>query len=126
MDGDMSEQDDKVRKEVDGAQRARPGRRTVDERRDAVLALMSGKATVDQLARQYGVRPETIEGWREAALAGVEESLRRGQKSARELELERENDQLRGAVTDLSIEKAILKRELDTCRPPSGPGRSRR
>ncbi len=39
--------------------RGRPGRRTVAEKRDAVMRLLSGRATADQLARQYGVLPET-------------------------------------------------------------------
>jgi transposase-like protein len=92
-----------------------------------VLELMGGKATVDQLARRYGVKPETVEGWRQDAMDGLEAALRRGNgRSGRELELEKENRELRGAVTDLSIEKAILKRELDKCRPPSVPARSRR
>ena len=35
--------------------RGRPGRRSVEERRDAVLALLAGKASVDVLAKKYGV-----------------------------------------------------------------------
>ena len=128
----MSEQRQGVaedRPEVEGGQRGRPGRRSVEERRSAVLELISGKATVDQLARRYGVEPETVEAWRQDAMDGLEAALRRGTgRTARELELEleKENRELRGAVTDLSIEKAILKRELDKCRPPSVPARSRR
>lgn len=126
----MSEQQQGVaedRPEADGGQRGRPGRRSVEERRSAVLELISGKATVDQLARRYGVKADTVEGWRQDALDGLEGALRRGTgRTARELELEKENRELRGAVTDLSIEKAILKRELDKCRPPSVPARSRR
>ena len=41
--------------------RARPGRRTTEERMQAVLALLSGKATVDQLAARHGVLPSTID-----------------------------------------------------------------
>ncbi len=126
----VSEQDKDVggdRPEVDGGQRGRPGRRSVEDRRSAVLELIGGKATVDQLARRYGVKSETVEGWRQDALEGLEAALRRGTgRTGRELELEKENRELRGAVTDLSIEKAILKRELDKCRPPSVPARSRR
>ena len=98
------------RVEEDGALRGRPGRRSVEERKTAVLELISGKATVDQLARRYGVRPDTIEGWRVDALAGIEESLRRGTgRTQREVELEKENRELRDTVTDLSIDKAMLK-----------------
>lgn len=123
----MSEQENKDRPEENGAQRGRPGRRSAADRTAAVLELMAGKATVDQLARRFGVRPETIEGWRQDALGGIEQAMRQGSgRSAREAELEREVRDLRAAVTDLSIDKALLKRELDKCRPPSGPARSSR
>lgn len=106
--------------------RGRPGRRSVEDRRQAVLELLAGKATVDQLARRYGVKPETVEGWREAALAGVEEALRRGSgKSERERELERENEVLRNALTRQTMKSELLERALED-RPPSRPGKSRR
>ena len=88
----MSNDDEKRREGamVDGAQRGRPGRRSVAERQEAVMALMAGKATVDQLALRYGVKPATIEGWRQQALSGVEQALRQGGRTPRELELELE------------------------------------
>lgn len=114
------------RPEVDGGQRGRSGRRGVQDRKDAVLQRLAGKAPVDPLARQYGVRPESVEGWRADALSGVEEAPRRGGgPTPRVRELEREVRDLRAAVTDPSIDKALLKRELDRCRPPSGPAGSR-
>ena len=124
MDDDMS-QDEKDREEVDGGQRGRPGRRSVGERTQAVMELLAGKATIDQLARRSGVRSETIEGWREDALAGISEALRRGSgKTARESDLERENRDLKAAVTQLSIEGAILTRAVES--RPTVPARSRR
>lgn len=39
-----------------------PGRRTVEERQQAVLELFAGKATVDQSARRLSVHASTIEG----------------------------------------------------------------
>ena len=73
-----------------GVQRGRPGRRTAEDRTTAVVELLSGKASVDTLARGFGVTPETIEKWREEALAGLAEAMRRGAKSPRERELERD------------------------------------
>jgi transposase-like protein len=97
----------------------------VEEKRTAVLALLAGKATVDQLARQYGVHADTIEKWREAAMAGVEASLRSGGVSPRERELERENNELRSVVTTLSIDRELLKREVTKHKGPTKPGKSR-
>ena len=115
----------KDREVVEGAQRGRPGRRSVEDRTQAVLELLAGKATVDQLARRFGVRAETIEGWRDDAMGGIAEAMRRGSgRTPREIELEREVRELKAAVTDLSIEKALLKRAVES--RPTGPARSRR
>ena len=93
--------------------RARPGRRSVEDRQRAVLELMSGKATVDQLARRLGVLPSTVEGWRDDALAGIEEALRRGGgKSASEQSMERKVRDLEKVVTTLSIQKCLLENAL--------------
>jgi transposase-like protein len=107
--------------------RGRPGRRTVEERQQAVLDVLVGKASVDQGARRLGVLPATVEGWRQEALAGVAEAMRRGTaKSVRELALEREVTQLRRVVTDTAIEKELRKQALAKEREgrPPGLGRS--
>ena len=81
-----------------GARRGRPGRRSAEERTQAVLELLSGKATVDQLARRFGVYPATIEKWREVAIESMTGALRQGEgKTSREVALERR-------VKDLDIE----------------------
>jgi transposase-like protein len=77
------------------------------------MQLMSGKASVDQIATRLGVLPATVEGWREDALAGMGEALRRGNaRSPREQELEREVKQLRDALTETAIGKALLEQAL--------------
>ncbi len=109
--------------------RARPGRRTVEERQQAVLDLLAGKATVDQIARRLGVQASTVEAWRDDAMGGIAEALRRGSgKTARELELERELEKLRKVVTTTAIQKCLLEQALETEREkrPTGPARSRR
>lgn len=111
------------------AVRGRPGRRSAAEREEAVLELLAGKASVDQLARRFGVLPQTIEGWREEAVAGLREAMRRGTgRSEREAELERENKLLRETVTEGAITQALLKRALEEERKgrPTEPARSRR
>ncbi len=122
----MSEADE--RSEQDGGQRGRPGRRSVQDRHNAVLEVLQGKATVDQVARRLGVRPETVVGWREAALEGMTAALQRGDgPSARERELELENDTLRDALTRSAMQVELLQRELGIpARGPSPRRRSRR
>jgi transposase-like protein len=116
---------DEERKEVDGAVRGRPGRRSVEDRTEAVLALLAGKASVDQLAMRYGVRKETIEGWRAEALAGVEAALRHGGKSPRERELEKELDVAKAALTRAIMQKELLENMAALRGVPSVPTRSR-
>ena len=107
------------------AVRGRPGRRSADERTEAVLQLLSGKASVDQIARRFGVRAATVESWRQLALEGIAESLRQGSgKSAREQELERSLASLEKAFTHLAIKHELVDRALKE--RPSRPGRSRR
>jgi transposase-like protein len=90
-----------------------------------VLELLEGKATVDRLAFRFGVQAQTIERWREQALAGIEEALREGTSgSARERELVRQVQDLEKTVTSLAIQRELLQRALAT--RPTRPGRSSR
>jgi transposase-like protein len=115
--------------EADREGRARPGRRSVEDRNRAVLELLAGKATVDQLARRLGVLPATVEGWRDDALSGIEDALRRGSgKTASELAMERKLRELEEVVTTLSIQKCLLENALTAERGkrPTEPARSKR
>lgn len=106
-----------------GACLSAPGR---DERTAAILELLSGKATVDQVAFRFGVHPKTVERWREVALEGIERSMRQGSgKSKREKELEGKLKALERAFTDLAIRHELVERALSErpTRPLSAPGR---
>jgi transposase-like protein len=105
--------------------RGRPGRRSGEERTRAVLELLGGKASVDQLARRFGVQGATIERWREQALEGIERALREGTaESARERELVRQVSDLEKTVTSLAIQRELLQRALAA--HPTRPGKSSR
>lgn len=83
---------------------------------------MAGKASVDQLARRFGVHPTTIEKWRELALEGVSLALRQGSgKSPEVMALEKRCKQLERAFTDVAIKKELLERFL--AERPTRPGR---
>ena len=111
--------------DVDGARRGRPGRRTTDERTRAVLELLAGKATVDQLALRFGVQGATIERWRELALESVSAGLRQGTaRSTSEVDLEKQLATLKAAFTDLAIRHELVQRALKD--RPSRPGKSSR
>ena len=107
--------------------RGRPGRRSAEDRRRAVLELLGGKATVDQVAMRFGVLPQTVEGWREDALAGIDAALKQGTgKSTRELELEAENTVLRETALNAQIQVTLLQKAMGITPRPSRPARSRR
>ena len=77
---------------------------------------------------RFGVYPSTIESWRDEALAGIEETFKRGSsKTAREAELEQEKELLTESVTRLTMQVTLLQRAMgiDGARP-TRPARSRR
>ena len=93
--------------------RGRPGRRGVEERVRAVLDLFAGKASVDQLAARFGVRPSTVEGWREIALESLSNSMRQSSgRTRREIELEKKLKRLERAFTDMAIQKELIENAL--------------
>ena len=107
----------------DEEMRARPGRRPAADRTRAVLELLAGKATVEQLARRYGVQPATVEGWRAAAIESIGETMRQAsQKSPRERELEKKLHTLEKAFTDLAIRHELVQRFIES--RPTRPGKS--
>ena len=107
------------------ARRGRPGRRSAEDRTTAVIELLQGKASIDQLATRFGVRAGTIEGWRDEALKAVAAAMRQGSaKSARERELERKLKSLERVHTDLAIRHELVERALKD--RPTPPGRSSR
>jgi transposase-like protein len=124
-EAERSEAQDALTIEAAGVRWGRPGRRSGEERTRAVLELLAGKASVDQLAHRFGVQAGTIERWREQALAGIAQALREGSaESARERALERQVADLEKTVTSLAIQRELLQRALST--RPTPPGRSSR
>ena len=109
----------------EGVRRGRPGRRTAEERTTAVLELLGGKATADQLAFRFGVQPATIEAWRQEALLAIERSMRQGSSKPPELlELERRYADLEKSFTRVAMKHELLERALTE--RPSAPGKSSR
>lgn len=114
--------------ETPDVRRGRPGRRSAEDRREAVLQLLAGKASIDQLAMKYGVYPSTIEAWRNDALEGIESAFKQSSsKRTRETELEEENQLLTESVAKLTMQVTLLQRAMgiDGARP-TRPARSRR
>lgn len=110
--------------------RGRPGRRTAKNKAEAVLRLLTGKASVDQIARELGVRVVTVESWRETALEGIQATLAAGEgKSERERALEKQVRELQDTLQRATIERAVALKAIEEWKRssrPTRPGRSRR
>lgn len=111
----------------EGVTRGRPGRRSVAERTQAVLELLSGKASIDQLAKRYGVLPATVTGWRDDAIGGIESALRQGEGgSPRERELENRVGELEETLKEVSLKYALASRGVEEWKATARPTRRRR
>lgn len=55
---------------------------TVEQRREAVLALLRREEPVAQLARRYGVSEQTLHRWRDEFIAGGEAALAKGKNGS--------------------------------------------
>jgi len=119
-----TERNDVVGGETSLVSRGRPGRRGAEEKTQAILELLSGKTTLDALARRFGIREQTVEKWRQDAIASISAAMRQGDnRSSTERALEKELHGLKKAFTDLAIRHELVKQALEL-RPPSRPGRS--
>jgi len=94
------------------------------------MALLSGKASADNLAKQYGVHVDTVLGWRDDAVAAIEQAMAGGGgPSPREKELEKQNIELRSALAQAVVERSIAMKGVEEWKRaghPSRPARSRR
>jgi hypothetical protein len=106
--------------------RGRPGRRSAEDRRRAVLELLGGKATVDRSPCGSAL-PQTVDCWRDDALAGIDAALKQGTgKSAREVELEAEAEVLRETALNAQMQVTLLQKARGIKPRPSRPARSRK
>jgi transposase len=88
---------------------------TVEQRREAVLALLRREEAAVQLARRYGVSEQTLYRWREDFMAGGEQALAKGKNGSdardqeiRELKAELEERTL--TIGELAAANRILKK----------------
>lgn len=111
----------------EGARRGRPGRRSAAERTQAVLELIAGKASVDQLAKRYGVLPTTVANWKDEGIAAIEATLRQGEGgSPRERELEHRVVELEETLREVSLKYALASRGVEEWKATGRPTRRRR
>lgn len=82
---------------------------TKTQKRDAVLAVLSGKQTVSEVCRELGISASTFVRWREQALAGLEDALAdKDDRTGREAELERKLAEAERTLGRLALENDLL------------------
>ncbi|MCC7069811.1 MAG: hypothetical protein IT383_00720 [Deltaproteobacteria bacterium] len=93
------------------------------------MAVIAGKSSIDQVAKQYGVLPSTVEGWRDAAVLAIEQAMAMGNSTPKERELEAKVEELEVALKRISIQHALAMNGVEEWKKtarPTRPARSRR
>jgi transposase-like protein len=75
------------------------------------LAAMKGDKTINELAKQYGVHPTLIHGWKKQLLAGVEDVFARGGAAATD-DHQAVQAQLYEQIGRLKMDLEYLKKKL--------------
>ena len=97
---------------------ARPSEMPVDQRREAVLALIRKEDNAKVIARRYGVAVKTLYLWKEGFLTAGESSLARrsstvSPETKRIKELEKKLSERDQVIGELTIANRILKKIQD-------------
>ena len=92
---------------------------SVEQRRDAVLALLRKEEPGAQLARRFGVSEQTLYRWRDEFLAGGEAALAGGKNGSadksREKELRAQLEERDLVIGELTVANRILKKLSGQC-----------
>ena len=75
------------------------------------LAAVKGDKTINELAKQYGVHPTLIHGWKKQLLAGVQDVFARGGGAAAE-DHQAVQAQLYEQIGRLKMDLEFLKKKL--------------
>lgn len=97
--------------EAKGEQPAPRGKRrywTAQRKSRLVMELLSRSTTAMEICRREGISPSMLYQWRDRFMAGGERALLGRGLSAEEERLRMENEQLRHAVADLTVERDLL------------------
>ena len=83
---------------------------TVEEKLGIVLAVLSERPSVAEVARQRGVNENQIYRWKEQFLAAGRQGLNGAKAQTADQRLEAENSQLKKLLGEKALEMEILKK----------------
>lgn len=103
-----------------GEHEASPGKRrywTAQRKSKLVMELLSRSTPATEICRREGISPSMLYQWRDRFRAGGERALLGRALSAEEEQLRMENEQLRHAVADLTVERDLLEKKTPWTTP---------
>ncbi len=99
---------------------ARVSKKSPEEKLRIVVSVLRGEATATEAARRAGVSEQSVHNWKRILLESGRDGLAQGQrrKSSRESELEADNEQLKAALGEATVELRVWKKGAEYL-PPS-------
>lgn len=82
----------------------------IDGKVTIVLAGLKGEEPIANVCRRPGISERAFYGWRTQFLEGRKEALRGSTPSKRERALEKENEELKLVVAELTLANRLLKK----------------
>jgi len=84
---------------------------SAEEKKQIILAGLRSESTVGELCRRAGAHQNQYYRWKQQFLEGGTEALKgNGRATTREVMYQRENEELRQIIGDLTIENRLLKK----------------
>lgn len=84
---------------------------TKEEKKQIILAAVKSEESVAELCRRHGIHDVQYYKWKRQFIEGGTEALGRdGKQTSREMQLLRENEELKRIIGDLTIENQFLKK----------------
>ncbi|WP_423916945.1 transposase [Candidatus Poriferisodalis sp.] len=103
---------------------AKASKKSPEEKLRVVLSVLRGELSASVAGRRAGVSEQTVHNWKKAFLEGGRDRLALGgrRRSARELELEAECEELKAALGEAHVQLRVWKKGAEYL-PPLGTSR---
>ncbi len=103
---------------------AKASKKSPEEKLRVVLSVLRGELSAAAAGRRAGVSEQTVHNWKKAFLDAGRERLARGarRRSAREGELEVENEELKAALGEAHVQLRVWRKGAEYL-PPLGTSR---
>ena len=83
--------------------------RTKEEKARIVMEALTGNTSIAEICRRYNVTSSAFYKWRDALIAGGTTSIEAG-KTSKEMQMQREMENLKTIIGDLTVANETLKK----------------